>query len=129
MSGPALRHVFVYGTLRRGEVNDITRLRPAPHYVGPARLRGVLYDLGAYPGVILGGPGWVQGEVYAIAPALEEELDRIEELAPVPTGEYLRRHVPVQLGDRVLKCLLYEIAPSRVQGRPRIASGDWCRRR
>ncbi len=128
MSGPASRHVFVYGTLRRGEANDITRLQPAPHYLGSARLRGVLYDLGAYPGLILGGSEWVQGEVYAILPALEHQLDRIEEVAPEPSGEYLRREAEVWLGARCLSCLVYEVAPSRVQGRPRIASGDWCRR-
>ncbi len=35
-------HVFVYGTLRRGEVNDITRLRPAPRFVGDAHVAGLL---------------------------------------------------------------------------------------
>ena len=65
------RCVFVYGTLRRGGSNDITRLRPAPRFLGKAQVQGVLYHLGAYPGMALGGSHWVQGEVYAIAPALE----------------------------------------------------------
>lgn len=122
------RHVFVYGTLRRGEANDINRLRPAPHCLGPARIRGCLYDLGPYPGLILGGAGWVRGEVYAIAPALAQQLDVIEEVAPVPSGEYTRRFVPVELDGRPLDCLVYEIASQRVRGAPRIASGDWLRR-
>ncbi len=42
MAAPVQGHVFVYGTLRRGEVNDITRLQPAPHYIGPARVQGGL---------------------------------------------------------------------------------------
>ena len=50
----ATRHVFVYGTLRRGGSNDITRLAPAPRFVGSAQLAGQMYDLGAYPGLILG---------------------------------------------------------------------------
>ncbi len=119
-------HVFVYGTLRRGEANDINRLRPAPRLLGTARIRGTLYDLGPYPGLLLGGETWVQGEVYAITAELEAQLDRIEEVAPVPSGEYARRHVDVELDDRRrLNCLVYEIDPMRVQGRPRIASGDW----
>ena len=123
------RHVFVYGTLRRGEANDINRLQPAPRFVDTARIHGTLYDLGPYPGVILGGEGWVQGEVYAISPALERQLDLIEEVAPVPSGEYARREVEVQLQGRLLPCLVYEIARERVAGRPRIASGDWLQRR
>ena len=121
--------VFVYGTLRRGQANDINRLLPAPVYRGMARIRGVLYDLGRYPGVILGsGDNWVSGEVYAITPELEQQLDRIEEVAPVPSGEYARRHIDVEVDGLLLRCLVYEIAPLRVQGRPRIAHGDWLRR-
>lgn len=121
-------HVFVYGTLRRGEINDINRLQPAPRYLGLAHLRGLLYDLGPYPGLVLGGEGWVQGEVYAIGPELEHALDRIEEVAPVPSGEYMRRHVELELDGQRLRCLVYEIDPQRVHGRPRILSGDWRRR-
>jgi len=122
-------HVFVYGTLRRGEANDINRLQPAPHYLGQARIRGALYDLGSYPGVILGGTGWVQGEVYALVAELERQLDVIEEVAPVPSGEYVRRQVELVLDGRLLRCLVYEIDARRVQGRPRITTGDWVRRR
>ena len=118
-------HVFVYGTLRRGEINDINRLHPTPRLLGHARLRGTLYDLGPYPGVILGGEGWVQGEVYATAPELERQLDEIEEVAPVPSGEYTRRHLDVDVAGQTLHCLVYEIAPARVQGCRLIPGGDW----
>jgi gamma-glutamylcyclotransferase (GGCT)/AIG2-like uncharacterized protein YtfP len=128
-SPQATPHVFVYGTLRRGEANDINRLRPPPRYLGPARIRGALYDLGPYPGVILGGAGWVWGEIYAITPELERQLDVIEDVAPVPSGEYMRRHLDVELEGRRVHCLVYEIDAQRVQGRPRIVSGDWLQRR
>ncbi len=74
-------------------------------------------------------PGWVWGEVYAITPELEQQLDVIEEVAPVPSGEYLRREVALTVSGVVVSCLVYEIAPDRAHGRPRIASGDWLRRR
>ena len=90
------RHVFVYGTLRRGDVRDINQLQPAPVFVGMASVQGVLYDLGAYPGVLLGGEGMVTGEVYAISAALEQALDTIEEVWPQATGEYNKREVMVQ---------------------------------
>ena len=92
-------------------------------------IRGTLYDLGSYPGVRLGGEGWVRGEVYAISSELERQLDVIEEVAPLPSGEYARRFVEVAVDGQHLRCLVYEIDSRRVQGRPLIASGDWLQRR
>jgi len=126
------RHVFVYGTLRRGDVRDITRLRPAPQYVGLASVAGVLYDLGSYPGVVLGGPARVTGEVYAISAELERQLDVIEEVWPQQTGEYRKQTVrvlldqPQALSSAVeLDCLVYEINPARAVGQSVITGGDW----
>lgn len=127
------RHVFVYGTLRRGDVRDITRLRPAPVFVGMASVAGVLYDLGPYPGLLLGGAGRVVGEVYAIGAELECLLDEIEEVWPQQSGEYSRREVAVEMaGARAaagLVCLVYEINAARLAGCAVINSGDWRRRR
>ncbi len=64
--------IFVYGTLRAGESNDIRRAATrhkivAPRFVGSARLRGRLHDFGAYPGLVLDeAAGAVTGEVYEI---------------------------------------------------------------
>ncbi|MGE8202738.1 MAG: gamma-glutamylcyclotransferase family protein, partial [Variovorax sp.] len=80
-------HVFVYGTLRRGGRNDIARYRPAPVWIGEAGIAGTLYDLGAYPGVVLGGTRRVRGEVYVIEPAVEAALDVLEEVAADGSGE------------------------------------------
>lgn len=121
----SLRHVFVYGTLRRGEANDINQLQPAPRFIGAARLQGEMYHLGRYPGVILGGSDWVVGEVYAITPELERQLDVIEEVYPQQADEYAKREVPVQVEDRMVVCLVYEINPRYARGCPRIALGDW----
>ncbi|MEO8023942.1 gamma-glutamylcyclotransferase family protein [Polaromonas sp.] len=129
-------HVFVYGTLRRGDVRDITRMHPAPQFVGMASVAGTLYDLGSYPGVVLGGPGRVTGEVYAISAELESQLDVIEEVWPQQTGEYSKQQVRVQVRDSgtavetlELDCLVYEINTARTAGKPVIASGDWHERR
>ena len=139
MPPPPVRHVFVYGTLRRGEPRDINRLQPAPRWVGSASVPGVLFDLGAYPGLLLGGPGRVQGEVYEISAELERLLDEIEEVWPQPSGEYAKREVQVALEQPTadspghlaqpapgpVSCLLYEIAPEHTLGKPVISSGDW----
>lgn len=129
----AERHVFVYGTLRRGGSNDINLRKPAPRYVGSASLQGSLYDLGPYPGLTLAPAGSlaseVIGEVYAISPALEENLDELEGLLPEPTGEYFKRwmRIDVASGDlqHGLDCIVYEINPERVDASALIGTGDW----
>lgn len=148
---PPIRHVFVYGTLRRGEQRDINRLLPAPRWIGRASVPGVMYHLGAYPGVVLGHgrgtAGRVQGEVYEISAELERQLDEIEAVWPQPNGEYVKRRIVVRLDGPAQQgtglpnrppdggaleemiCLLYEIAPGHVVGKPVIASGDWVQQR
>ena len=129
-------YVFVYGTLRRGEQRDINLLQPTPLFMGYGQTPGVLYDLGAYPGVRLGGNQFVHGEVYQISPELERQLDEIEEVWPQQTGEYTRQVVRVAFTDesdapgllREQTCLVYEISDKRTSGMPVIASGDWLNR-
>ncbi|MGA0570907.1 gamma-glutamylcyclotransferase family protein [Variovorax sp. VNK109] len=125
----ARRHVFVYGTLRRGDDNDINRLKPAPVFIGMGRIGGTMYHLGRYPGVTLGGQGFVEGEVYAVTPELERVLDEIEELYPQQTNEYFKRDIDVEVGGVSVACFVYEINPDRVDGRPVIPGGDWVRDR
>lgn len=127
---PPVTHVFVYGTLRRGGANDITRLAPAPVFVGTAHVAGTLYDLGAYPGVVLGGAGRVHGEVYAIVPALERRLDKIEGLYPAQGDEYFKRVVDVTVqraegGAVDLRCIVYEYNPRYLRGAAVLIGGDW----
>lgn len=128
-SSEALRHVFVYGTLRRGGDNDIHRYVPAPVFVGVAQVQGTLYHLGAYPGLRLEGHGTVHGEVYAITPEMERSLDELEEVWPQATGEYLKRHIDVHVASQVVRCIVYEIAAQRTLGRKVVMSGDWIRDR
>jgi gamma-glutamylcyclotransferase (GGCT)/AIG2-like uncharacterized protein YtfP len=120
-----LRYVFVYGTLRRGGINDINRLHPRPRFVGAAQVQGVLYHLGDYPGMTLGGNEWVQGEVYAMDPALEPALDEIEDLGSHPTDEYVKRQISVDVGGQCLECLVYEINPRYAIPALRVIEGDW----
>lgn len=143
-------YVFVYGTLRRSGSNDINLRKPAPRFVGTSSLSGTLFDLGPYPGLTVNLAGddssdglvlavRVMGEVYAISPALEDNLDELEGLLPVPTGEYVKRFLPLQvhlagngtgtptasLVPQELLCIVYEINPTRTEGCARVSSGDW----
>ena len=125
-----VRHAFVYGTLRRGEERDINCLRPAPRWLGPASVSGVIYQLGSYPGLVLGASGRVHGEVYEISAELEQQLDMIEDVWPTPSGEYIKNETVVRLGydgERFadVVCLVYELAPGQASDKAEIAGGDW----
>lgn len=121
------RHVFVYGTLRRGGRNDINRLAPAPHYLGMGEVKGRLYHIDWYPGLALGGDEAVTvvGEVYEITPQLEEVLDGIEEIVQDDDSEYFKRELMVEVHGRPVQCLVYEINADRVRGKQPMGHGDW----
>jgi gamma-glutamylcyclotransferase (GGCT)/AIG2-like uncharacterized protein YtfP len=131
MIGASLRHVFVYGTLRRGDDNDINLLSPSPHFVGAGRVGGVMYHLGDYPGVLLtdASDHNIVGEVYAISPELEKVLDEIEMIYPQQHDEYSKRTVIALVGARQISCLFYEINAAYIVDRPVIDSGDWTKGR
>jgi gamma-glutamylcyclotransferase (GGCT)/AIG2-like uncharacterized protein YtfP len=115
--------VFVYGTLRHGESNDITQHQPRPLFMGRASVPGRLYDLGECPGLILDPAARpVKGEVYAVAACLIPILDAIED----DLGIYFRVQVEVRMQDGArLNCVLYEAGVAQILARPLIACGDW----
>lgn len=122
-----IRHVFVYGTLRKGGRNDINRLLPTPKYLGMGEVKGCLYHLDWYPGLALGGEQAVTvvGEVYEVTPELETILDDIEGLGDGEHSEYFKRDFDVAVDGRPVPCFLYEINPARVAGKEPIGHGDW----
>ena len=72
-------YLFVYGTLRQGGVRDIRKLSPASAFLSRGTVQGLLYDLGAYPGLLLEKNGTaISGEVYQVSDAVLIRLDAIE---------------------------------------------------
>ena len=126
---PEAKLFFVYGTLRRGDDNDITRLSPAPQFIGHASIAGTMFHLGGYPGVTLGGVGRILGEVYAVCAELEKKLDAIESEYPAQSDEYFKREIQIEVDGKSLACHVYEINTAYVQGKPVMASGDWVKDR
>jgi gamma-glutamylcyclotransferase (GGCT)/AIG2-like uncharacterized protein YtfP len=126
-----MRYVFVYGTLRAGEANDIGIAAArhgiaAPTRIGTASLRGRLFDFGDYPGMVVDpAAGPVVGDVYAIDDALVAVLDEIEEVYPGVEGLFLARETTVEVSGAQLQCLFYPVASNAVDGLPEIHSGDW----
>lgn len=116
-----VRRVFVYGTLMRGE-RAHHLLRPCTFLHETATEPAFeLVDLGAFPGLVDGGTRPVRGEVYAVPAHLLSVLDEYEDVPEV----YERRAIRTELGDTEA----YVLRPRYAAARPRIASGDWRRRR
>lgn len=124
-------NVFIYGTLRAGEPNDMLHVAARhglaePRLIGPATVRGKLYDFGNYPGIVVDGTGVpVIGDVYEIESALVSILDEIERAYPGIDGLFVGREITLEVGGQPLVCLFYPVTESAVQGKPEIASGDW----
>ena len=113
--------LFVYGTLRKGGVNHLPDNFPGSIFVGAGTVKGGLYDLGDYPGLLLdGSEGSVAGEVYEIEEATLAALDEFESAA-----EYHRLETSAFVDGRTLNCWVYGPDPGRCQEAPRIDSGDW----
>lgn len=137
-AGP--RHLFVYGTLRRGSEHPMARwLAGVAVPAGPARVPGVLYDLGRYPGMALsasadaaGGAAapMVIGDLFELpgegAAAVMDRLDRYEGIGSVegPDDPYRRLVVTALTPAGQVPAWCYVLAEG-VPGAPRIASGEW----
>src|SRR5687768_10199370 len=74
------RHlVFVYGSLRRGNTRAMSVRFPEATYVAEGKVRGSLYDLGEYPGLVLDGEASVvTGEMYEVDDDTLHRLDKFE---------------------------------------------------
>ena len=117
--------VFVYGTLRKGQRNDINLSQPPPLYIGSTWVKGQLYRRGWYPGIRLGGEQSVLGEVYQVSAQLLAQLDVLEEVAPVPSGEYQRIQMKVECAGQELLCEIYERSVDFAAQSTVIEEGDW----
>ncbi|RQS73925.1 gamma-glutamylcyclotransferase [Burkholderia sp. Bp8963] len=131
-----MRYVFVYGTLRAGEANDIGNAAvrhgiAAPTLVGAAALPGELYDFGSYPGMVAAADGktLVWGDVYEVDERLVPVLDEIERVYPGVDSLFKPETVTLELGGRQYACLYYPVAAHAVSDKLRIASGDWVQHR
>ena len=130
-----LDRVFVYGTLMSGFDHPMSRLLAAgADLLGPATVRGKLYLITHYPGLLHSdnAEDVVHGELYRLRNVAElmAALDDYESIGPdyeVPTL-YLRETIPVTLADgRVHEAWTY-IYNRPVDESKRIASGRFLER-
>lgn len=129
-------YVFIYGTLRAGEINDLAQAAaarglPPAQRIGPATVPGMLVDFGQWPGLIPVADGRrVRGEVYRVQPALLALMDEIEEYVPGQKCCFVRRETIARLDlsagrTRELHCHYYPIDPALRAAAVDIAADDW----
>lgn len=113
--------VFVYGTLRSGSTGAMSLRFPNSKFVADTKVSGSLYDLGAYPGLLLNeSNSLVTGEVYEVDDETLHKLDKFE-----ASSNYVRKQVELSLGAHRRTCWAYEPAPEFYSLSTMITSGDW----
>ena len=114
--------VFVYGTLRTGDVRSGVlsdmQLQGQAKFIKETTTssRYTLVDLGAFPGLIEGGDTSVVGEIWEIDHYTKQYLDLME---GVPL---LYQDKPVKIDDEEDIFAYFLVNP---RGYPEIKSGDW----
>lgn len=119
---PVTKHlVFVYGSLRRGGAGAMPIRFPNSKFIADAKVSGCLYDLGAYPGLLIDeSNSLVIGEVYEVDDELLKKLDDFE-----ASSHYWRKQAEVSVGTDRRTCWVYEPNPEFYSLRRIITSGDW----
>jgi gamma-glutamylcyclotransferase (GGCT)/AIG2-like uncharacterized protein YtfP len=113
--------VFVYGTLRRGSARAMSIRFPNSKFIAEAKVNGSLYDLGAYPGLLLNeSSSSVTGEVYEVDDEILNKLDDFE-----ASSNYLRKQVEISIDGQRKACWVYEPNLEFYSLRTPITSGDW----
>ena len=113
--------VFVYGTLRRGGARAMSVRFPNSKFIADAKVSGSLYDLGAYPGLLLNeSNSFVIGEVYEVDDEILNQLDDIE-----ASSYYSRKQVEISVGAERRIGWTYEPNPESYSLQTSITSGDW----
>lgn len=106
--------LFVYGTLMQPTNSAMSQyLQQRAEKPQPGRIKGRLYDLGSYPGLVYDADGEeeVYGEVYQLHHPAEtlRTLDTYEGIPSRPTGResYRRALVPVLVTTGTVWCWTY----------------------
>ena len=132
MANLSVYHLFVYGSLRSGFRSPIYEyISRYFKFIGDARVKGKLFDLGSYPGgVPTNEESYIIGELYRILDEAEfswaiAQLDDYEGVN-VESDEiqlYRRELSDALINNEIIPAWIYWYN-GEVSGRPVITSGD-----
>jgi gamma-glutamylcyclotransferase (GGCT)/AIG2-like uncharacterized protein YtfP len=128
------QYLFAYGTLQPGLApTKIARVAEKLRPLGEGFVRGVLYDLGGYPGALAdpGAKGRISGTVMGLPEdeSVLARLDAYEGFDPQSpeTSEYIRERQIVELkAGGTVECWFYRYNREPQDSR-RVESGVWGR--
>lgn len=132
MTNPGVYQLFVYGSLRSGFHSPVYEyISRFFRFIGEARVRGKLFDMGSYPAGVPGNDNhFIVGELYQAKNEHEfswaiGQLDDYEGVSVEPDEVqlYRREVTEVQLNGGLTHAWIYWYNGD-TQGRPLIASGD-----
>jgi len=124
-----INYLFVYGTLLDEENEFAIYLKQNCSFYIKGKFKGRLYDLGEYPGAILGGTnGYVQGSIFELKDA-EEVLARLDDYEGFGEDQeqpnlFTREKVLVETNNGQIECWTYLYNLS-LNGFRIIESGDY----
>jgi len=127
-TGDVPARLFVYGSLRRGEENEMAALlHRHSRWLGAGTIRARLYAISWYSGAVASDDAAdaVHGDVFELGPAHAGEV--MARLDAYEGADFARRPVEVAIGETRVAADAYLYAAS-VAGLPWIAHGDWLRR-
>ncbi len=120
-----MEHLFVYGTLLSHFNNEaLSAVAELMKYEGKGKLKGRIFDLGAYPALITSADENfdVQGEVYQLV-STEKVFAALDEYEG---DEYRRELHLVQLeGGKEIRCWVYVYEPELDKNVIQIIGGDY----
>lgn len=124
------RLIFVYGTLRRGSTHNHV-IADEADYLVQGQVTGKLYDIGAYPGLIVTADctQHVFGEVYRMHDAVAA-LAKLDEYEGCSAGfkkphAFLRQRTEVTLENGELLPAWVYVYNGTVRNERQILSGDY----
>jgi gamma-glutamylcyclotransferase (GGCT)/AIG2-like uncharacterized protein YtfP len=121
-------YLFVYGTLLQNDNQFAMYLNRHCNFITPGRIKGLLYDIGEYPGLVINtNAQYVSGSIYQVNNA--EVLTEIDRYEGVGADEeqpnlYLRVSHPIETADGPINAWVY-VYNLPVAGLPQIYSGDY----
>lgn len=119
-------YIAVYGSLRRGMQAEHLMNKPGLSHVGQDTINATLYDLGWYPGIVLGGQSRVVVDVHEVdldSNALHR-LHQYEGYIPHnwENSLFVLKRAFLNSNGKEVMCYEYN---RNVDGRPIVDHGDW----
>lgn len=120
--------LFVYGSLLNTDNEFANYLNSNALIYGTGKIKGVLYDIGEYPGAVIAAEGYIFGTIFKLNNA-DGALKILDDYEGFGSGQeqpnlFVRELMPVETGTFVINCWVY-LYNRPVKGLPQIPSGDY----